>query len=84
VERSQGTAKRWSELHTCGCAAELQARLTGLDRLQRHEYSHLGELSRSQVYPDLEHSGRNPSEADEGRQWSLERVLEYLAEHAVR
>jgi hypothetical protein len=83
VERSQGTAKRWGEPHTCGSPAELQVRLTDLDGLQREEYPHEGERSRLAAYPGLEHSGRRYSEPEEGDQWSLGRVLEYLAEHAV-
>jgi hypothetical protein len=54
-----------------------------LDGVQREEYPHQGELSRTQVYPGLAHSGRAYQAADEAGQWSLGRVLEYLADNPV-
>jgi hypothetical protein len=83
VERSQGVGQRWGEPQSCASAAELQARLDELDGVQREEYPHQGELSRMQTYPGLAHSGRGYQAADEAGQWSLERVLEYLADNPV-
>ena len=79
VERSQGTAKRWAEPHTCSSAGELQQRLQEMDDIQRGEYPSLGGRSRLQVYPQLSHSGR----AWERTGWSHPMVLGHLAEYVV-
>jgi hypothetical protein len=84
VERSQGVGKNWGEPRTCEDAPELQRRMDDLDRLQREEYPYRDEESRLEAYPQLRHSGRRYEEAKEGEQWSLTRVLEYLAVNAVR
>ncbi len=58
VERSQGTAKRWAEPHTCGSAAELQTRLDEDDVLQRERYPLAQGRSRWALFPGLAYSGR--------------------------
>ena len=58
VERSQDVGRDWAEPGTCGTAAELQARLDEVDRLQREEYPAVGGLTRRAAYPGLAHSGR--------------------------
>lgn len=83
VERSQGTAKRWAEPHTCHDAPELQARLDADDILQRERYPLAKGLSRWELFPGLAHSGKVYQEAEEGRAWDLERVCNHLAEYAV-
>ncbi len=83
VERSQGTAKRWAEPHTCGSAAELQTRLDEDDVLQRERYPLAQGRSRWALFPGLAYSGRRYREGDEARVWSLQRVCDHLAEYAV-
>lgn len=83
VERSQGTAKRWAEPHTCRSVAELQTRLDEDDLLQRQRYPVAQGRSRWELFPDLTHSGRPYQEADEGRTWDLVQVRDHLAEYAV-
>src|SRR5438046_190655 len=53
VEKSQDTGQRWAEPHTCRNAAELQARLDEVDRIQREEYPSLRGRSRLSVFPQL-------------------------------
>jgi hypothetical protein len=85
IERSQGTAKRWSEPSRCATVAELQAQLDEADRIQRAVYPQRGGLSRWQLFPGLRHSGRRYRVAWEQRHWSLELVESHLAEYvAVR
>lgn len=80
VERSQGTAKRWSEPDTCTSAEELQARLDADDRRQRDAYPSLAGRSRSAAHPEL----RRPAPASWRRQaWSLTRVLDHLAGYVL-
>lgn len=83
VERSQGTAKRWAEPHTCRDAPELQARLDADDLLQRERYPQAKGRSRWELFPGLAHTGEVYQEAEEGRTWDLERVLDHLAGYAV-
>jgi hypothetical protein len=83
VERSQGTAKRWAEPHTCGSAAELQARLGRLDEVQRAAYPAAGGVSRLAAHPGLAHSGRPYAPAAEAAAWDHARVLAHLAGVAV-
>ena len=58
VERSQGTSDRWCEPWTCRTPAELQGRLERMDRLYREVYPYRKRLSRMDVFPGLEYSGR--------------------------
>jgi hypothetical protein len=83
VERSQGTAKRWSEPRACATAAELQRRLEELDGIQRQEYPSVGGRSRLEAFPRLVHSGRAYTSAWECAHWSLEAVGAHLAGYAV-
>jgi transposase InsO family protein len=83
VERSQGTAKRWSEPKTCMTVAELQQRLDADDRLQRERYPFQKGRSRWEVFPELEHSGRGYCKAEEAQRWDLDRALQHLANYAV-
>ena len=83
VERSQGTAKRWAEPHTCTSPEELQERLERMDGIQRQEYPSLRGRSRLEAYPELSHSGRAYSPVWEGAHWELARVLEHLSGYAV-
>jgi hypothetical protein len=79
VERSHGTSQDWGEPHTCADAAELQTRLDEFDEIHRSEYPHVGSKSRLEVYPELLHSGRAYDDEWERRNWSMERVKQYLA-----
>jgi len=83
VERSQGTAKRWAEPETCRSVTELQGRLDEADTLQREAYPYLEGRSRTQVWPQLGHSGRAYHAADEASQWQIGRVLDHLGGYAV-
>jgi hypothetical protein len=83
VERSQGTAQRWAEPHTCSRVAELQTRLDADDVLQRERYPQAGGRSRWELFAGLAHSGRVYGEGAEAALWSLQRVREHLAEYAV-
>jgi hypothetical protein len=83
VERSQGTAKCWAEPEACDSTGQLQERLDEADLLQREAYPYVGQLSRSQVWPQLRHSGRPYALADEAAQWHLEPVVRHLGAYAV-
>lgn len=83
VERSQGTAKRWAEPGQCRSVAQLQERLDRDDALQRDAYPYIGPRSRSQVWPQLQHSGRVYTLEEEAQQWCLQRVLQHLGGYAV-
>lgn len=83
VERSQGTAKRWSEPKTCSSLAELQRRLDADDRRQREAYPYAGERSRLETHPELKHSGRRYTATTERKQWDLQRVLKHLSLYTV-
>ncbi len=83
VERSQGTAKRWAQPGQCVSVAQLQQRLDEADALQREDDPYVGQRSRSQVGPQLRHSGRNYATAREAKQWQLSRVLQHLGGYAV-
>jgi hypothetical protein len=83
VERSQGTAKRWAEPHTCSSPAELQERLERMDGIQRQEYPSLRGRSRLEAFPRLGHSGRAYTAAWEGAHWELAAVFAHLSGYAV-
>lgn len=84
VERSQGTAKRWTTPSTCGNAEELQRRVDEEDRIQRQEYVLDDGQTRWQRHPGLLNSGRGYCLTWERWHWDLERVAEVLAEARVR
>jgi hypothetical protein len=84
VERTQGVSERWAEPQTCGSPQVLQRRLNQLDRVQRERYPSIAGRSRSDMYPQLAHSGRNYTRHWERQHWSLSQALEALAEYAVR
>jgi transposase InsO family protein len=78
IERSQGTGKRWSEPAHCRTAEELQERLDELDAVHRNEYPvHQGK-SRSELFPDLKHSGVSYSTEEEAGCWNWNRVADHL------
>ena len=83
VECSQGTAKRWAEPGQCVSVVQLQQRLDEADALQRDAYPYVGQRSRSQVWPQLRHSGRSYATTREAKQWQLQRVLQHLGGYAV-
>jgi Homeodomain-like domain len=83
VERTQGVSEQWAEPWTCASAAELQARLDHLDRIQREQYPSLAGSSRTQCYPELAHSGRRYTPQWEAGHWNLDPVMRCLAEYAV-
>jgi hypothetical protein len=82
VERSQGTAKRWAEPQTCQTAAELQARLDEVDRLQREAYPEPA-TSRWALFAELARGGRPYRPDDEAGSWDLGRVREHLGGYLV-
>lgn len=83
VERSQGTAKRWAEPHTCQSATELQARLDEVDQLQREVYPVSAGQSRLGLWPELARGGRPYRAGDEARRWDLGRVQAHLGGYLV-
>jgi hypothetical protein len=83
VERSQGTGKRWAEPGSCRDVAELQAHLDEADQIQRECYPAVAGRSRRAAFPQLRHSGRPYRRRLEEQTWSLERVLQHLAEYLV-
>jgi hypothetical protein len=83
VERFQGVGKDWLEPQTGSSAAELQARADEADRIQREEYPAIGGRTRMEAFAGLKHSGRPYRARDEARRWELQRVLDWLSEHAV-
>lgn len=85
VERSQGTGKRWTEPNTCKDAAELQRRMTEMDRIQREAYPSIQGESRWQAFPALQQVTRPYSKSWEKAHWDLELVLAHMADYvAVR
>ena len=80
IERSQGTGKRWSEPRRCATAADLQRRIDEADCIQREVYPSVEGKSRSTAYPELR---RPEPQAWRRRRWSLDRVLEHLADYAL-
>ncbi|QEH38390.1 Integrase core domain protein [Aquisphaera giovannonii] len=84
IERSQGTGKRWAETATCADAAELQRRIDEMDRIQREVYPCIGGKSRTEAFPELEHSGRHYRAEDEAASWSLPAALAHLATYCVQ
>jgi hypothetical protein len=83
VERSQGVGQAWAEPWTSQSVRELQQRLREMDRIQREEYPHRDGRSRWDLYPDLQHSGRDYDRAWERRHWNLDLVLEHLSQYLV-
>jgi hypothetical protein len=83
VERSQGTAKRWSEPRACATAEELQRRLEEMDDIQRREYPSVRGRSRLEAFPGVAHSGRTYTLSWERANWSLAVVAAHLAGYAV-
>lgn len=83
VERSQGVGQAWAEPWTCASAQELQKRLREMDHIQREEYPHRDGRSRWSLFPELKHSGRKYEITWERRHWTLDLVLEHLAEYLV-
>jgi hypothetical protein len=85
VERSQGTGKRWGEPETCQDADELQRRLDDMDRIQREVYPSIKGQSRWLAFPGLQQNERTYSKTWEKRSWSLQPVLDHMAnEHGLR
>jgi hypothetical protein len=84
VERSQGTAKRWTEPGTCAKPSELQQRLDEMDRIQRQEYPSIDGRSRSEAFPTLKNSGRPYTLTWERTHWSLATVAAHLSEYTMR
>jgi len=85
IERAQGTGKRWAEPGQCPSVTALQANLTEADRIQREVYRTAAGVSRWELFPELEHSGRPYTQATEEQHWSLAVVEEHLSEYvAVR
>ena len=81
IERSQGTGKRWSDPQQCRTAAELQERLDELDAIHRNEYPvHQGK-SRSELFPDLQHSRDFYSAEKEAKLWDWNRVADHLTRY---
>jgi transposase InsO family protein len=84
VERSNGTAKRWSEPQQCHSAAQLQLRVDEEDRVQRELYRDEHGLTRRERYPDLLSSGRGYAPGWEKACWELELALNCLGGCPVR
>jgi hypothetical protein len=83
IERSQGTAHRWTEPWTCDSPEELQARLERMDRLYRDVYPYKDRQSRTGYYPGLAHSGRAYAAESEDALWDWARVTAHLSSYAV-
>jgi len=85
IERSQGTGKRWGEPETCQDTDELQRRLDNMDRIQREVYPSIKGQSRWLAFPGLQQNERTYSKTWEKRSWSLQPVLDHMAnEHGLR
>jgi hypothetical protein len=83
VERSQGTSQRWCEPWTCDTPADLEKRLTEIDRLYREAYPYRERLSRMAFYPGLKHSGRPYQRDSEAAIWRWSRVAEHLSTYLL-
>jgi transposase InsO family protein len=83
IERSQGTADRWSEPWTCDSPRELQTRLERMDQLYREAYPYRAGQSRAAIHPGLAHSGRPYSVESEDRLWDWSRVTAHLSDRIV-
>jgi len=83
IERSQGTAKNWADPSACISVQQLQEALDRMDHIQRELYPVERQLSRRQLWPGLEHSGRRYTRAWERQHWNLPCALEHLSGYAV-
>ena len=83
VERSQGVGKSWAEPGACRSVAELQRRLSKMDRIQREEYPYRDGLSRIGAFPALKRPRRAYNTAWEEKHWNLDAVLEHLSQYLV-
>ena len=84
VERSQGTGQNWAEPQTCRQAAELQERCDKLDRRQRERYPYRDGKSRTQVHPELRHSGRKYTRRGERSAWDVAKVWAVIGQRVVK
>jgi hypothetical protein len=80
VEKSQGTNKRWAEPEQCDSAEQLQQGSDVAARRQRERYPYRQGKSRMEVFPQLQHSGREYSLRWEEENWSLELAEAVLAD----
>lgn len=78
VERSHGRTARWAEPTQCRGVAELQARVSEADLLQREYYPAVGGQPRAVAYPGLQAGGRPYDREAEEQLWELERIYHYL------
>jgi hypothetical protein len=84
VEKSNHTLQRWSEPHKAASPEQWQQSVDAMDRRQREAYPYLRGRSRSEVFPQLEHSGRAYSASWEEQKWDLQRAREYLAGYVAQ
>jgi hypothetical protein len=83
VERSQGTGKRWSEPGCCGTVEELQKRLDTMDEIHRSEYVIRDGRTRTDLSPDLKHSGRTYTRRHERTLWDWSLVADHVAQYVT-
>ncbi|MBL1178886.1 hypothetical protein [Pantanalinema sp. GBBB05] len=79
IERTHGTTKAWVEPSQCPDLTTLQQRLDWSANVQRAQYPSCSGYSRQQCYPQLTANPRRYSQPLEAQQWSLTRVLTFLA-----
>jgi hypothetical protein len=78
VERCNGLAQQWGELHTCADCAEAARALGRVCRIQREEYPAIRGRPRAEAFPALYIPRRVYQRARERVLWDLARVDAFL------
>ena len=79
VERSNGLAQQWGELHTCADCEQAARALDWVCRVQREQYPAIRGRTRAEAFPRLGTPRRAYRLADEAALWDLARVDGFLA-----
>jgi hypothetical protein len=84
VERCNGLAQDWGELHRCTNCRQAARVLAWVGRIQRQEYPALRGRTRLEVFPQLSAPRRGYRRSQEAGLWDLSRVDAFLARGSWR
>jgi hypothetical protein len=79
VERCNGLARQWGELHTCADCRQAARALAAVGRIRRAEYPAVRGRTRLEAFPALQTPRRAYRRDREGSAWELSRVDAFLA-----
>jgi hypothetical protein len=79
VERCNGVAQQWGEVHRCTDCSQAARTLARVARIQRQEYPALRGRTRLEVFPQLKSPRRVYRRSQEAALWDLCRVDAFLA-----